>query len=140
MTGVFTGIGAGLIALGIQTPLTSSLLHSTLQSLRGLDRLGGPPTRPWFLHREHIGSSDPDAEETIKRVLLTNSKATYEMVWKDLDPATNTSTVKEHALTGFDVSIYFIEGPKIELGEEGFYERFIDHESGCNENCECTEI
>lgn len=98
---------------------------------------------PWYLHEDHIHpkssttvSLGSDTRVEVKRVLITNSKATHKMVLMDMDSSVGVS-VKEYALTRYDVIIHLIDGPPAKRGDEGFYEKFDDH-TDCNEGCKCA--
>jgi hypothetical protein len=123
-------------------PLMSSLdVERVLLLTAGPDavsRINAIKPKPgWFLESKHskvdvAGSSKEGAK---RRILTTNSKETWDMVWDGMD-AWRDGTVREHALERYDVEIVLLR-PKKGRGEEGFCEVFTDHELDCHPECWC---
>jgi hypothetical protein len=144
MKSLMADTSAGIKELGIlpNSPMLQRALRSTAPAdsiVRSTDRPLGPG---WFLDPKHTNiRSGPSASEGSdtgfinKRTIITNSRETYQMVWDDLDLAVYNRTIKEHALSGFDVKIQLVR-PQRKRREEGFYERFKDHED-CHVDCWC---
>lgn len=136
MTDFSTVVGA-LIGAGLLPP---TMRHVVLPFIAPPNSLptytNGLPEPAWFLDAQHTEVGG-DAGLLDRRTFITNSRETFSMVWDDLDVVTEERTVEEHALLGFPVLIQLCR-PRLARWEDGFCERFLDHETRCGGGCGCV--